>query len=70
MNAYLFGEIYSIHPIQAGRLALFLKNPENNIIGSVIKGTIADTDLASKITLPINSPSEDPQNPIKTVIKT
>lgn len=69
MNAYLFGDKYSIHPIHFGRLFLFLKNPENKVIGNIIIGTTADIDFASNTTLPISIPNDEPDKPIKTKIK-
>lgn len=61
--------MYSIQPSQTGKLARFLKNPENKTIGINKSGTTADIDLASKTTLPINNPKDDPHKPIKINIK-
>ncbi len=60
IKPYFIGDIYCIHPIHMGISELFLKNPENNINGKSIIGTTAATDFASRIALPINSPSEAP----------
>jgi len=60
INPYLFGDMYSIHPIHFGKVSRFLKKPENKIIGRMRIGTTADTDLASKITLPKSNPNEAP----------
>jgi hypothetical protein len=65
----LFGDIYSIQPNQTGRSFLFLKNPEKRINGKIRMGTTAETDFASKITLPKNRPNDAPQKDIKKNIK-
>jgi hypothetical protein len=69
MKPYLLGEMNSIQPIHTGRSARFLKKPENKIIGSSIRGTTADIDLASKIILPSSKPKEDPLIPINAMIR-
>lgn len=69
MNPYLFGDMYSNHPSQTGRSALFLKKPENKKKGSITMGVMALTDLASRTTLPKKRPSEDPLKLIKMQIK-
>lgn len=61
--------MYSIHPSHLGKSARFLKNPENIINGKTITGTTAETDFGSKITLPIKSPREAPQNDINPKMK-
>ncbi len=66
VKEYLFGDMYSTQPIHAGKSSLFLKNPENSVIGNNTIGTTADTDFASKTTLPKNRPNEDPFNPMIT----
>ncbi len=65
IKLYLFGETYSIQPIQTGKLALFLKKPENKIIGNMTIGMTLLTDLPSKMTLPMNKPNDPPANPDK-----
>jgi hypothetical protein len=69
MKPYLFGDMYYIHPIQAGRLALFLKKPENKITGNKIIGIKLLTDFASAMTLPINKPKDPPAIPDKLYTK-
>jgi hypothetical protein len=45
MRLYLLGDKYSSHPIHPPKSTLFLKKPENTMIGSSIIGTAADTDF-------------------------
>ena len=69
INPYLRGEIYSIHPIQPGKLALFLKKPENRKKGIMKTEVTAETVFASEIILPSNRPSEFPEKAIKKLTK-
>ena len=66
---YLIGERYCIQPSQFGRLALFLKNPENMMKGVRMRGTMAATDLGSCAMLPSSSPSELPHRFIRKFIR-
>ena len=45
MKAYLMGETYWIQPIQSGKLAEFLKSPENKKSGKSKMGVIAAIDF-------------------------
>jgi hypothetical protein len=57
---YFTGDIYSIQPIHFGKLAEFLKKPENMKKGINIAGDTELTDLASVTILPSMSPRETP----------
>lgn len=63
------GDTYYIQPIQPGRSAVFLKNPEKRIRGTNIIPIAIVTDLRSLITLPRNNPKEFPHNPTKNKAK-
>lgn len=52
--------MYCIHPIQAGRLPVFLNKPENKTKGRITIGVIELTDFASVTMLPKRRPRDIP----------
>lgn len=70
-RAYLKGDRYSIHPIQAAKSFLFLKKPLNRTKGSIKRGETAVIVLKLLKALPEVRPSAAPVKPkmIKTRVK-
>jgi len=66
---YLKGDIYWIHPTQAGILPKFLNCPEKRKKGIRKMEVAAATALASLMTLPRRSPRELPQRVMRKEMK-
>ncbi len=66
---YLRGEMYWNHPIQLGKLAVFLNTPEKMKIGRMTIGVTAELAFSSFTMLPMNNPSDPPAKPTSRLMK-